>query len=520
MKMLRSLLYRLDAYYRLLSHRWRLTIGILLHTSVWLWILLTVAVPYSSWTEWETAQRLKFGLAFFSLAAIFYYHAYDLLPRQIGRGKLLEYLLMMALLIAFFELTHYQLTYELQLFLVWSPKDDAYIIDPGNYAYWLAGPQVTPWSRLIFWSVTLAWGWGRLMARKWLRPESREQPKALSLLWTLHVMFWGVLIASNWEQLGILHYNLLETATVLFLAGVFYVNLYLLNRLDLARGWHRYLMSLLLLITIAWPIEAWLRYLNINRRWDGVLISDLQQSYTEILFSFQDLFFWMIILLSWVYYFFVRNIAERTLVLQTESEHRRAQLSQLRHQIQPHFMLNVLNGLYADALEENSPRTATGIVQLSQMMQHMVYETDRPEIALEKEIKFLKKYVSLQRARLPDKISVNETWPSSPIVDRPIAPLLLLSPIENAFKHGISLQRPSMINIVMTVQGDRLELQVENSLHPKHFQSEVAPRGVGLKNLQDRLSLLYPNRHQLHIRQQDDKFIVSLSIKMHSTNLP
>lgn len=511
--MVKALLRRFGEYYWTLPHRWRTAGSLFLHIGIWLCLLLTMAIPHSSWLEWGMPQRMKFGLAFFSLVVIFYYHCYDLLPRQIGSGKILNYLFMMVLLIVFFELIHYRLVYDLQMFIVWSAKDNTYIIDPGNYKYWLAGPQVTPLSRLLFWSFTLGWGWGRYLFRSWFAPkELVKRTSSIRLLWSLHVLFWFFLIASNWAHLGVPRYNLIETGAVLFLAGVFYMNYYLLNRLDLARGWYRYLLLLLLLIIIAWPTDAWLQYININRHWGGVLVSDRQYSYLEVLFGVQHLIFWMVIILSWVYYFFERNVVERTLALQTESESRQAQLSNLKSQIQPHFMLNVLNGLYADALEEGSSKTAAGIVQVSQMMQYMIYEADHQEILLEKEIAFLKQYVSLQQARLPDTISVSATWPDPGMRAHLIAPLLLLSPIENAFKHGVSLQRPSMINIILETKKDRLKLQVENSLHPERFLPEAVQRGIGLKNLQSRLALLYPKRHQLDINRYEGKFVVILII--------
>lgn len=487
----------------------RVGINAVIHSAIWLVMFTKIALPESDWAAWHWLQRLQFGIGFALLVAVFYYHNYELLPRQVGAGKLINYALLTGLLILFFEAIHWRIVHDVSRRIYWSDTADSFLIEPQYYSYWLS-------NTIPFWVITLAWGWLRYYFRHRIGlPVAGDEFAKGSLLWPLHLLFWLFFFSANWHQHGLLDYNMIESASVLLAATVFYVNLLFLIDWGLKRGLSFYLLSVSLLIILCWPLDAWLGFLNANRTWYGTSLTGFT-TYTEVLFSFTDNLFWPALLLSCLYAFFSREVAEKTIALQTESENRKAELQALKTQLQPHFMLNVLNGLYADALEENSPKTAAGIISLSRLMQYIIYETDRSKVPLVRELQFLEQYISLQKERVPQQVRLEVVLPDAGTAGLQIAPLLLLPPIENAFKHGISLQNPAHINIRLSLDDKWLSLYVENLLFTKDIDRKEAG-GIGLVNMQKRLQLLYPGQHTIRIRQEESKFVVTLRVLLDDT---
>lgn len=203
-------------------------------------------------------------------------------------------------------------------------------------------------------------------------------------------------------------------------------------------------------------------------------------------------------------------------VLQTQVSAKSAELSSLRAQINPHFLFNALNSLYATALKENSEKTADGIQKLGDMMRFMLQENNHDRIPLDKEIEYLHNYIDIQRMRVdethPIDIRVTIQQPNREIY---LAPMLLTPFVENAFKHGISLRSPSWIFITLTLDATTLYFKVHNSRHPRPADSadpERAQSGVGLDNVRKRLQLIYPGRHTLDIQQSEQDYFVSLTL--------
>lgn len=211
-----------------------------------------------------------------------------------------------------------------------------------------------------------------------------------------------------------------------------------------------------------------------------------------------------------------RMLNREKLVLQTQVSAKSAELSSLRAQINPHFLFNALNSLYATALKENSEKTADGIQKLGDMMRFMLQENNRDRIPLDKEVEYLHNYIDIQRMRVdethPIEIRVNIQQPNREIY---LAPMLLTPFVENAFKHGISLRNPSWIFITLTLDATKLYFKVHNSRHPRPAESTDPEReqsGVGLDNVRKRLELIYPGRHTLDIQQSEQDYFVSLTL--------
>jgi two-component system LytT family sensor kinase len=201
--------------------------------------------------------------------------------------------------------------------------------------------------------------------------------------------------------------------------------------------------------------------------------------------------------------------------LQTALGQSEADLQFLRSQINPHFLFNVLNTLYGTALQEGALRTAEGVQKLGDMMRFMLHENHLPQIPMSKEIEYLKNYIALQELRTESAESIRiETTIDEPFPEYQIAPMLLIPFVENGFKHGISLREPSWIKLKLHNEGNRILFEMRNSIHVrKGDDPERARSGIGLKNVLHRLKLLYPNRHEFYMHQDEKEFFVQLSIQ-------
>lgn len=190
-----------------------------------------------------------------------------------------------------------------------------------------------------------------------------------------------------------------------------------------------------------------------------------------------------------------------------------AELRNLRSQINPHFLLNTLNNIYALTAIDTT-RAQNAIQQLSKMMRHMLYDNQESEVVLQNEIQFLDNYVNLMRIRLSQNVDVTfEKDVEDPYAK--VAPLLFISLIENAFKHGVSPTEPSFIHIKMNQKGRDLCFAIENSNHPKTSQDRSG-HGIGLQQVQRRLDLSYAGRYEWTKGPTEDgkNYLSTIKIKL------
>jgi len=193
-----------------------------------------------------------------------------------------------------------------------------------------------------------------------------------------------------------------------------------------------------------------------------------------------------------------------------------ASLSFLQSQINPHFLFNALNTLYGTALQENAERTGEGIQKLGDMMRFMLHENVQDKISLTRDVDYLENYISLQKLRTSRSADIAiETQIDEQLNNLQITPMLLIPFVENAFKHGISLQQPSHIRITLQTKENTLYFDVHNSIHIKPDNDpEKLKSGIGLANVKQRLALLYPNKHELIIRESAKEFFIHLTIQL------
>lgn len=193
----------------------------------------------------------------------------------------------------------------------------------------------------------------------------------------------------------------------------------------------------------------------------------------------------------------------------TESRRLRSELNLLKAQIQPHFLFNTLNTIYALAVRKDD-RTPATIVQLSEFLRYVVdQQNSDPPVDLRRELAYLESYLGLQRARHRDAVTVRYAVDGDPAGFR-IAPLILFTYVENAFKHGVSPEEPSVIDIRLSVGHGRLTLVVVNNLVDIRYRD--AGSGVGLENTRQRLELLYPGAYDLSVGRDLKTYRVSLTL--------
>ena len=198
-------------------------------------------------------------------------------------------------------------------------------------------------------------------------------------------------------------------------------------------------------------------------------------------------------------------------LLRLEKENLEQQLEYLKYQINPHFFMNTLNNIHA-LVDIDAEKAKSTILELSKMMRFILYEGDKKGVPLTREFDFIRNYVTLMRLRFTDKVRITVDLPAQ-VPDKQIPPLMLITFIENAFKHGISYQHESFIDVKASIEGDQLHFSCRNSKAEKPNEEKG---GVGLANVKQRLKLLYDNNYALKIQDLPDVYSVQLTIPLNS----
>lgn len=195
---------------------------------------------------------------------------------------------------------------------------------------------------------------------------------------------------------------------------------------------------------------------------------------------------------------------------EVQVEKLQAEVNYLRSQVNPHFLFNALNNLYALTLRK-SDQAPEIVLKLSELMEYMLYESDEAFVPLEKEIRYLGNYLELERIRQGNQADIRLTVEGDVDACR-IPPFLILPLVENAFKHGISRAvRNAYLHIDIRVVAGKIAVLIENN--KLDFRAEDRSGGIGLVNVRRRLELLYPGRHRLVIANAADVFRVRVELE-------
>ena len=191
-----------------------------------------------------------------------------------------------------------------------------------------------------------------------------------------------------------------------------------------------------------------------------------------------------------------------------------AEMYYLKHQINPHFLMNTLNNIHA-LVDIDADVAKQAIIQLSDMMRYVVYETSGNSISLRDDIKFLRNYIELMRIRYTEDVDISFTYPEQLQGRVDVPPLIFIVFVENAFKHGVSYNANSYIKIDIKCEDGCVVGRFENSVNEK---SRNEKPGIGLENVRKRLDLIYEDEYTLDIKKRENDYCVTLKIPMLKSN--
>lgn len=294
-------------------------------------------------------------------------------------------------------------------------------------------------------------------------------------------------------------------------ALIFYGNeRFLLPRFLQKRLRLSYLLQLTLLVVSAHLLEWGLNSISLSLDLEGRPRTSL------IIQPLNSLFSLVYLGLSTAYVLSKNQLRNEQLQQALIQEKLSTELRFLKAQINPHFLFNTLNNLFALAEKSEQRPLAEGISELSNLMRYMLHEANADRVPLSREVAYLQSVIELQQLRLDEGDDVLISLQLDGDFSRQeIAPLILIPFVENAFKHGIYLQESSFIKIQLSATEQQIHFRLINSKFMQQLNDLQESSGIGLENVKRRLALIYPNQHQLRIEERNDTFEVELIL---STN--
>ena len=333
----------------------------------------------------------------------------------------------------------------------------------------------------------------------------------------LHIVFWAFMFLSPMQYMRgtgmpMLQY-LMNCMPSLLLMVVFYANYKWLTYRYFVEGKHRYytIINFIMIISFSIFLYYWMDFTH-DLFQPSYRLTRTPDALDDFLTFVRDcanfcIFATAATCISLAQQWYWADKALRN----AEAARVAAELGNLRSQINPHFLLNTLNNIYALTAIDHT-RAQSAIQQLSNMLRHMLYDNQEQLVSLADEVQFIENYINLMKIRLPQTVDVKfEKELENPHTK--VAPLLFISLVENAFKHGISSTEPSFIHMSMTQKGNSLCVIIENSNYPKS-EKDRSGHGIGLQQVQRRLDLAYYERYEWTKGVSDDGTVYSSTIKI------
>ena len=317
-----------------------------------------------------------------------------------------------------------------------------------------------------------------------------------------------MLMLKPWDENGT---SLLQIARILiniaFYMLVVYINLgYLIPRFLNQKNFMTYVLLLLALVAVFTPIKVMLLYITYEEVDPREFLVMNQHTIFLLLFTIAGGSTVIKIISDWQ-----RHQRDRK---DLETQRMQSEIKFLKSQINPHFLFNTLNSLYALTLKK-SDKAPEIVIKLSEMMRYMLYESNERRVPLQKEVNYIQNYLALEALRQSGHADIRFNVEGQ-ITDQTIAPLIFIPFLENSFKHGLNHQiSDGYVHVTMKVLDNKLLLRILNSKPAQLPQpSEKTSGGIGLANVQRRLNLLYPNQYKLDIEDSDKEHIVELSLAL------
>ncbi len=266
-----------------------------------------------------------------------------------------------------------------------------------------------------------------------------------------------------------------------------------------------YELSFFFILTLS--VSMVVNYLTINH------FGDFESKKSSNLLSYSGVMHFLILFIAIAYRLSKNWVQDQLVITRLRQEKLQAELDFLKEQINPHFLFNTLNNLYAEARKHTDKSVANGIAKLSHLMRYMIYDSNVEFVVLEKEVQYLESYVELQRLRIaesdPFEFVFDKTGTDLSVK---VAPILFIPFLENAFKYGIHLSEKSYIYMLLKNDQSTLQFRIVNSKFTASSLNEHS--GVGLRNVKRRLELLYPKQHKLKIKNTETEFQVELTLNL------
>jgi two-component system, LytTR family, sensor kinase len=327
-----------------------------------------------------------------------------------------------------------------------------------------------------------------------------------------HALFWAffylILVKIGSENIPIRDTMRNEFVSLIFFMVAVYINVRLLIPKYLARHAFFYVLSILILALLVTPIKIFVLYLCFSSS-DLLRLNLIQNQiplYVGMLF---------IVLCSTVLKLLTdwwRYEQEKTHLV---TQSMQSELRFLRSQINPHFLFNTLNNLYALTLTKND-KAPDVVLKLAEIMRYMLYDCNERQVNIDREISFIQNYIALERLRLNSDTDVSFEVEGNPD-HQLIVPLLFVPLLENSFKHGLNRQLDSggFVHIRLKILGPHLTFFIENS-KPLNLPLNLQPHkgGIGLRNLTSRLKMNYPFRYHINIDETPERYTATLEIDL------
>jgi len=337
---------------------------------------------------------------------------------------------------------------------------------------------------------------------------------------TIHIIAWGLLFGSpfifalgNGTTVTLTHYLNFCAGPLMFMI-VFYANYFgLIDRLLFRKHLGRFILfNLLIIVAANLVLHFWHELYRLYAEGEAARSPKRDPPPFYFFFLWNSTLMALTVGLSVAIKMtgnWYRTEAEKQ---QIERERTEAELKNLKSQLNPHFLFNTLNNIYA-LVQVNPEQAQYAVHSLGHLLRYVLYDNNQNFISLDKEFAFMKNYIELMSLRLSDRVRMKVDIPDDG-QGLYVAPLLFIALVENAFKHGVDPSKESFVDIALTIAADgTLNCTIANSCFPKR-DDDRSGSGIGLENLRKRLNLIYPNRHILRTERQGDTFMSQLIIDL------
>mgnify|MGYP000119308717 CR=1 FL=1 len=342
-------------------------------------------------------------------------------------------------------------------------------------------------------------------------------------VWLSHMLFWVVLFLiqilgveyQQNQQAVVVHKSIMLLPKILAAYALLYFQLpkllykkkYLLFALSLIIT--SYVFSVLARLLVVHLVEELVRERPFEQESVTEILTDL-----KALYSRYSLVVYFPAFIMLMYSLIIEKFSRKNQMEQLQKEKFSAELNFFKAQIHPHFLFNTLNNLYALTLQKSDKASDT-VLKLSEILDYMLYQCNDSRVPVVKELKLIQNYIALEQLRYGDRLELNFNHEIDNL-NTQIAPLILMSLIENAFKHGASgsINKP-IIKIDIQVANGLLQFSIYNTKNTINQEDLTNyKKGIGMSNTKKQLELLYPDKHLLTINEESSSYEVKLHVDL------